>query len=340
MKIPPSDNSTIALIDKQIEKNNKDGFRPHLGASQLGNRCDRALWLSFRFAVKEKFSGRMLRLFQAGHDFEPQIINQLRSIGVDIRGSQKRVNFGKHISGSVDGIIYSGLPEAPSAQHVFEAKTHGQKSFDTLVKDGVEKAKPLHFIQMQIYMYGLDINRALYIAINKNTSELYQERIELNKEIAIKSIERGQRITMSERMPIGLSDDETYYECKYCPNHSFCFKERLTKEINCRTCAFSTAKEDSTWHCARWDDVIPNEAQYVGCDSHVLHPDLTPWQIEPAHDEWHAIYIVNGKQILNGADGYHSKELVANPLACTENDSFVESLRAEMGARIIESEGD
>lgn len=338
MKIPENENSTIALIDKQVEKLNKEKPRLHLGASLLGNKCDRALWLQFHWVVNESFSGRMLRLFKVGHEFEPQIINQLRSIGVDIRSSQDRVDFGKHVSGSVDGIIYSGLPEAPSAKHVFEAKTHGQKSFDALLKEGVQKSKPLHYIQMQVYMHGLKIDRALYIGINKNTSELYQERIELDKPAAIKAIERGQKITMSERMPVGLSDDPTYFECRFCSSHEFCHKTNLTKEVNCRTCAFSTAKEDSTWHCGRWDDVIPNDVQYVGCDSHVLHPDLVPFEIEPAKDEWHAVYVINGKPVLNGADGYLSSEIVANSLACSEEDPFVKELRKTMGARIIEND--
>jgi hypothetical protein len=344
MKIPESTNSTIALIDKYHEKQNEQPpTRYHLGVSMLGEKCDRKLWLSFRWAVRENFEGRILRLFRRGHNEESTIVSDLRAIGVDIRNttsSQSRVNFGKHVSGSLDGIIESGLPEAPKARHVAEFKTHSKKSFDDLVKKGLKESKPIHWTQLNVYMYGKDIDRGFYLAVNKDSDELYQERIELDKPAAIKAIERGQKITMSDRMPIGLSDDETYYECKFCPNHSFCFKEKLTKEVNCRTCAFSTAKEDSTWHCTRWDDVIPNEAQYLGCDNHVLHPDLVPWDIETAHDEWHAIYIVNGKPILNGADGYHSKELVANPQACDENDRFVESLRSEMGARIIESEGE
>lgn len=341
MKIPESDNSTVALIDKQVEKLNKELPRPHLGASLLGNKCDRALWLSFRWCVTEKFSGRILRLFRRGHNEEATIVSDLRAIGVDIRNttsSQSRVNFGKHVSGSLDGIIESGLPEAPKARHVAEFKTHSKKSFDELEKKGLKESKPIHWTQLNTYMYGKDIDRGFYLAVCKDDDRIYTERIELDKDAAIKAIERGQKITMSDRMPVGLSDDETYFECRFCPNHTFCFKTKLTKEVNCRTCNFATAKEDSTWFCERWQDTIPNEAQYVGCDSHTLHIDLVPWDIEAGKDEWHPIFIINGKKVLNGADGYLSSEIVANHEACADGDGFVSELRGNMGARIIESD--
>ena len=55
-----------------------------------------------------------------------------------------------------------GLPEAPKTWHVGEFKTHNQKSFDDLVKRGVEKAKPMHWDQMQAYMGLTGMERALF----------------------------------------------------------------------------------------------------------------------------------------------------------------------------------
>jgi len=342
MKIPENQNTTVALIDAYHQQlNAKEQPRPHLGVSMLGDKCDRKLWLQFHWAIKEPFPGRILRLFRRGHNEESTIVSDLRAIGIDIRNTtstQSRINFGKHVSGSLDGIIESGLPEAPKSRHVAEFKTHSKKSFDDLEKKGLKESKPMHWTQINTYMFGKDIDRGFYLAICKDDDRIYTERIELDKPAAIKAIERGQKITMSERMPVGLSDDPTYFECRFCNSHEFCHKTKLTKEVNCRTCAFSTAKEDSTWHCGRWDDVIPNDAQYVGCDSHVLHPDLTPWDIEPAKDEWHAVYVINGKKVLNGADGYLSSEIVANPDACADGDGFVRELRDDMGARIIEND--
>lgn len=226
MKIPESENTIGNLIDKH-HQSIKEKPRHHLGASMLGHKCDRWLWLSFRWAVQESFSGRMLRLFRRGHNEEITVLSDLRAIGVDVRSSQDRVDFGGHVSGSVDGIIYSGLPNAQKTKAVLEVKTHGQKSFDQLAKHGVQEAKPMHYTQMMVYAYGLKLDRALYYAINKNTDDVYTEYLHLDEEHAKKAIARGHRITSSDRMPEPMSADPTWYECKFCPAYGIiCFREQ------------------------------------------------------------------------------------------------------------------
>ena len=108
--------------------------------------------------------------------------------------------------------------------------------------------------------------------------------------------------------------------------------------MNCRTCANATALSDGTWHCARWDDVIPTEAQHTGCESHVLHPDLVPWQRIDSPKDWVAKYRIGTKEVMNGmpeADVYSSKELIANPEACGQPHNFIDKMRADFNARIV-----
>lgn len=343
MRIPESENSIPALIDKYHESR-AEPPRPHMGCSQLGHVCDRWLWLSFRWAVQPTFPGRILRLFRRGHQEEANIISDLRAIGLDIRhagaNNQKRVNFGCHVSGSLDGIIESGVPEAPKSQHIAEFKTHSKKSFDALAKDGVEKSKPDHFIQMQVYMHGTGIDRALYVAVCKDDDRLYTERVYYVQAIAEKYIDRGRRIAMTDRLPPPISTDASWYQCKFCPAYDFCHQDKITKHVNCRTCAHSTAKEEGTWRCERHDaDGIPVDFQRTGCDSHVLHPDLVPWKREDGIDQWTAIYVINGHRVANGspADGvYTSGEILANPQACASKDENINALRSAFDARITE----
>ena len=338
MKIPESYFSITKLIDNYHAAKEQQS-RPHLGASLLGHPCDRWLWLSFRWAVTEKFEGRILRLFRRGHNEEASIINDLRSVGVEIFNSQTRVDFGAHVSGSLDGIIESGVPEAPTTRHVAEFKTHSKKSFDDLVKNGVEKSKPLHFVQMQVYMLGTHIDRALYVAVCKDDDRLYSERIKLDKSYAQAYVERGKRIALSERMPEPMSADPSWYQCKFCPAHEFCHSSHVTKNVNCRTCAHSTAKEDSTWRCERHRaDNIPVDFQQSGCDLHVLHPDLVPWKLDTdASSEVEAVWIIDGTPVRNGepdAHVYSSKELLANPSAC--KDELVNHYRSQFpDARVV-----
>ncbi len=306
-KIPEPINTIAALIDKAHESV-ESRPRPHMGCSMLGHPCDRYLWLNFRWAVIEKFNGRMLRLFRRGHNEEETIISDLVKIGVKIVSTQARVDFGSHVSGSVDAVV-ENLPEASSTTHLAEFKTHGEKSFNELAKNGVEKAKPQHFSQMQVYMLGLGLTRALYLAVNKNTDAIHTERIKFDEAVASKFVERGRRLALSERMPPPLSIDPSWYQCKFCPAHNFCHVTKITKEVNCRTCAHATPLANSTWHCVKWDDTIPYKAQLEGCGSHVLHPDLVPWEMIDG-DGVSAVYLVDGQRVVNGEGGVSSKELV------------------------------
>ena len=331
MQIPEFD-QIQQLID-QHHADQKEQPRPHLGASMLGHHCDRWLWLSFRWAVVEKFPGRILRLFRRGQNEEQQIISDLRAIGLDVRtpsSGQSRVDFGCHVSGSIDARVESGVPGAVKTPHVAEFKTHSLKSFNDVKAKGVKESKPMHWAQMQLYMLGTELNRALYVAVCKDDDRIYTERVRLDLPLAQNLVARGHRITQSDRMPEPISTNPTWYECKMCAGHDFCHKSKTTEQVNCRTCAHASALPDSTWHCARWDDLIPTEAQRTGCESHVLHPDMVPWERKESASEWQAVYVVKGKTLANGAPGdgvYSSKELLANADAC--GNAEVNEVRAQ-----------
>lgn len=329
---------TIAeLIDKHHESQ-QELPRPHMGASLLGHPCDRWLWLSFRWSVVEKFPGRILRLFRRGHMEEVTLVSDLRAIGIDIQKtgkSQSRVDFGSHVSGSVDGVAECGVPFGDGKQYVVEFKTHSKKSFDHLEDNGVEKSKPMHYAQMQVYMLGMKIDRALYVAICKDDDRIWTEQVKFNADVANLIVERGKRIALSDRMPEPLSADPSWYQCKFCPAHEFCHKTKTTKEVNCRTCAHSTATPSSQFTCARHNNSeIPLEYQRTGCEGHVLHPDLVPWQVQLGTDDMTAVYIIDGKPVANGEPNdttFTSLEILANAKTCANPDDFIREIRKDGG---------
>jgi hypothetical protein len=273
MEVPTPINSTAALIDRHHEAN-KEKPRPHFGISQAGHPCERWLWYSFRWAVAPNFSGRMLRLFRRGHLEENTIIDDLTSIGCTVTDDQKRVILAPHLSGSIDGIVI-GIPEAPKTPHLLEMKTHSLKSFKDLIASGVEKSKPQHFIQVQLYMHGLGLERALYYSVCKDDDTIYTERVKYDKEVALKYIERSTRIIASDRAPVGLIGNPTWYQCKMCVGHDLCYGSKQSQEKNCRTCANSRTTNDG-WHCDLYDAPIALEHQRTGCDKHEFNLDLKP----------------------------------------------------------------
>jgi hypothetical protein len=333
--IPEPMNSIATLIDQSHEENSSKP-RPHMGASMLGHYCDRWLWLSFRWAVQPEFPGRVLRLFRRGHKEEDLIVADLRRIGVDVSctgAAQAKVDFGCHVSGSIDGILFN-LPFAPNTKAILECKTHSDKSFNDLLKNGLEKSKPQHWVQCHVYMMGRRLDRALYYAVNKNDDAIYTEWVHFDRDVAEKAVQRGKRLAMDERLPPPISTDASWYQCKFCDAHKFCHEKQPTKHANCRTCANVTPKDDGTFFCERWQDVIPVDHQHNGCDHHLIHPDLVPWEFEGSEDGLHVTWRIGDRLILNGPDGYKSREIVANPAAC--GDPMVEEVKAVFpGAEVV-----
>lgn len=263
-------------IDSVMEKM-PDNPRAHIGPSQAGEPCDRRLWLGFRWAVDKKFPGRMLRLFKRGQDEEARVVSILQAIGYDVREygeDQRRVSFGGHVSGSVDGVIISPISA------ILEIKTHNLKSYNELEKSGVGVSKPEHYIQMQCYMKATDIHSALYIAVCKDDDRIYNETVAYNAGDAERAIKRLRRISETEHIPEPISNDPTWYQCRFCECHEFCHASHMTRNVNCRTCAHSTPMLSGEWHCMRWKSKVPTDAQREGCDAHTPHPELVPWRLD------------------------------------------------------------
>lgn len=150
--------NVVDRIYEHYEKLNEEPSRGYLGMSGFGNDCDRALWYGFRWAVdKERFTGRMLRLFQTGHREEARMIEDLKALGIEVvernpeTGEQWALSDATwHLRGHMDGVAV----EIPGVgQAVLEFKTHNETSFKGLVSSGVKMAKPGHFRQLMLYMH-------------------------------------------------------------------------------------------------------------------------------------------------------------------------------------------
>jgi hypothetical protein len=261
------------------EKNEAESMRPYLGASIIGNPCRRYLWLSFRWALKSKFEGRLLRLFNTGHREESRMVEELRGIGCEVWETDPLTNkqfeitdCNGHFRGHLDGKAL-GIPEAHATVHVLEFKTHNTKSFNELKAKKVQEAKPMHWAQMQVYMFKENLDRAMYIAVCKDTDELYIERIELDGHAAQALIDKARTIIEMNEPPPRLSEDPSWFACKWCDMHPICHGTTAPLP-NCRTCAHSTPAEDDEWVCTKYNCQIPLDNQAHGCDSHRYIPIL------------------------------------------------------------------
>lgn len=279
---------TIQEIYKNYE-NKKDFYSARLGASLIGHHCDRYLWLSFRWCLKTKFNGRMKRLFETGDIEEKRLIENLRNAGVEVRdideSTNKQFTFvdcNGHLVCKIDGACL-GLHEAPKTWHVLECKTHNQKSFDELQKKGVKCSKYQHFAQCQMGMHLSGMDRAYYLATNKNTDEIYSERIYYDESECNLLIERANSIIYAAS-PQDKIGNASNYLCKFCDMYPICHGDTLPL-FNCRTCVNSTPITDGQWTCERFRRILSYEQQLEACPSHLFIPTIINAQCEALDNE-------------------------------------------------------
>ena len=257
----------------------KEEHREHLGASQIGHQCDRYLWYVFRWVNLPTFNGRLLRLFGTGKREEPRVYEELRGIGVELHteDSGKQIecrDASGHFGGSIDG-IGRGFPEAPKTWAILEVKTHGSKSYHEVASKGVETAKPQHYAQMQTYMGLMNVERALYFAVNKDTDEIYVEWVHYNEADAKALQTRATYIIARSTPPERLSNDPANWVCKMCDFYKTCHHGGWP-EANCRTCSNSTPVESGQWTCGLHGFFMSADDQRKGCGDHVFIPPLVP----------------------------------------------------------------
>jgi hypothetical protein len=271
--------TTQEAIDLFLESKQGNGFRTHLGASIVGKPCARELWYSFRWAKKNFHQGRILRLFQRGHEEEDRISQYLRRAGVHVvqedpkTGEQYRIiDHDEHFGGSLDALLFDAY-EYPEQWILGEYKTHSDKSFKRTKNLGVEKAKWEHFVQMQIYMHYKELPAALYIAVNKNDDDLYMPIVEYDEEVALRYIDRAHFIIYSPDTPERVKNASPgWYTCRFCDYTDICH-HGAEKEKHCRTCLHCDPIEDGAWLCQKYNYTLSTEEQKNGCADYTVLVD-------------------------------------------------------------------
>ena len=334
----------------EFHHDTQGGNRPHLGCSIIGKECERYLWLSFRWAAKPDFPGRIIRLFKRGHLEEHAFASELRAIGCDVimgddAGKQFGVSWhGGHFSGSVDGIINSGLIEAPNTPHLLEIKTINDRGYKELEKKGLALARPHYYAQCQLYMKGQKLKRCLFLATNKNTDDIYMERIKYEAKAANFYIARAREIIEMPGPPEKRPDDQ---ECVYCDYRKICHGKQMPQSV-CRTCAHSTPVIDGfqRWVCEKFECDIDLDVQEAGtCPKHLFIPDLINcYDMVDGADDWvryrnplNGYVFKNGDRDESGEqDIYTSAELAAiNP--DIQGNAVLNMVREELGGTVTAS---
>ena len=101
-------------------------------------------------------------------------------------------------------------------------------------------------------MRKLKLNQAVYIAINKNTDEMYFEVVEIDLLESDIQLSKAEAVVYAESgldMP-KISESPIWWECKpgMCTYHHLCHKGAMP-DRNCRTCHYCKPLQGKVWYC-------------------------------------------------------------------------------------------
>lgn len=256
----------IDRIDKHTVETETDEMRDWLGASEIGEKCVRKLWYSFRHCGKEKFSPRMLRLFARGHREEDVFDRLLMGANFIVRRPDRLdkelfqfSDCSDHFRGTADGAAGEGnlaawafgeLAEDTVDWFMLEFKTYADETFLKLKRTGIREQNPKYFAQMQTYMGELGFDRCLFCAVNKNDDDLYFEWVEFDQLEFEKNLNKAETVINAQSPPQRISNDPESFYCRYCHFKSICH-ENTPPLKNCRSCVNARPAEKGTWSCSK-----------------------------------------------------------------------------------------
>lgn len=211
-----------AILDESMLAH-QDAPRDYLGASVLGNECQRATWYAYH-QPENNFKAETLRKFDFGHLVEPLAISWLIKAGLtlftSIDGKQFRFDDG-HLGGSCDGVV-KGIPGDELTPYLLEVKSANDFSFKAFKKDGITHNKG-YSGQVQIYMHQFNLKKCLFMVVNKNSQEIYFEIVEYDEFEATRLIQRGHQTVEMQEAPERHYQNKSFFLCKMCSYYGKCW---------------------------------------------------------------------------------------------------------------------
>lgn len=280
---------TLEAADKALEE--AEFSRPrrgYLGMSAVGHQCERNLWYGFRWVKKIKHNAEALKRFADGHHGEDVQAERLRMVdGVTLitvdpdTGKQFEFNdCDGHLSGHFDGAIL-GLMQAPKTWHVWEHKQVGEKKHNKLAalkaklgeKNALKAWDEVYYTQAVLYMHYSGMTRHYLTCATPGGRTTISVRTDTDEAEALRIIAKSQRIVSANVPPERISNDPSWFICKWCDFGSVCHVGEFA-ERNCRTCLHSAPVENAEWLCNFHQTTLTRDEQRQGCPHHRYIPQL------------------------------------------------------------------
>jgi CRISPR/Cas system-associated exonuclease Cas4 (RecB family) len=255
----------------------------NLKPSNAGHECKRKLFFIFNgcFYEQGKIDPSRALMIKDGVRLEREIIQDIEQIHE--AQSEFRTPPYKYLSpGQADYFL-------DVENTIIEIKTMSRNSFNQLKKKGLKEYSVKYYTQIQIYLNELFNQRGeangTLIALNRDTFELYEEDIPYDEQFAIEAIDTVKNISLSDDIPMRLSEDSKYYICRMCEYKTLCHEEKLPTP-GCGSCLnVNRALKKCTLNKVQ-DFALHGK----NCTHHIYNPDFLENQIPIKYENNHMEY--------------------------------------------------
>jgi hypothetical protein len=262
---PIIDERLAALAKKVYEEGRGSGdgevaFK-RIGAGYIGTECSRELAFRYhKFPIETRGCdgggtnpGELQRHADAGHWAEDMTAGWLSIAGISVftcqadldgkslseneRGEAKQIgwmaardaNGQARMAGEVDGVIYKvsepELAELIKPPCIWENKKATDKKWKKFSKEGIKKADPRYYGQLQTNMAYLNIRQTLFSMLNLDNMKFYFELVPFDAEKAQELSDRATRVIQSDhpyQFPqLGRTEDD--FVCRFCNYKNQCW---------------------------------------------------------------------------------------------------------------------
>jgi hypothetical protein len=219
-----------ALMDAAALVEQKEDRRDYLGASGIGSECLRKV--QYDWQCDAVFPARTKRIFARGHLFEDISAKALGQAGFRMERNTPSLAFTAadgNFKGHGDGLILAG-PAIKGLGYpcLWEHKALGASGWRKLEKEGLRKAYPQYFDQVQIYMAYLDLtdHPTLFTAVNSDTCHVLHIAVPFDAEAAQAASDRAVlviRATHAGELLDRIAKAPTDWRCKMCSHKERCW---------------------------------------------------------------------------------------------------------------------
>lgn len=228
-------------------------MRNHLGISQIGKHCVRAIWYDFFHCTDKQLTPEQEAILNYGHTAEPVLAEWLRGRGWTVLDLDKRTGkqwgvqdpMNKWFSGSMDAIgIYEG------EVYVIDFKTCGAKYIQQFKRQGLYHWRPEYYHQVNTYVGfsgqlggSKKITKGVVFAFERPDDLTPPDPDGLDKHFEVVPFDRHRFAAMRQRAR-DITDSirpparNESFRCRFCDHFGVCYGGALPA-VNCRTCLYN-----------------------------------------------------------------------------------------------------